>query len=90
MKWENICIQTKQENKESRKIQKIIKNLSGDIKSGQLLSILGRSGSGKTTLFNALCGRLSDQLVMTEGNIMINNCVVADLNEIKGMIGYVT
>lgn len=50
---------------------------------------MGSSGSGKTTLFNTLCGRLSDSLVMTEGNIVMNNSVVADLNEIKGLIGYV-
>lgn len=55
-----------------------------------MLSILGRSGSGKTTLFNTLCGRLSDSLKMTSGNMVINNSVVADLNEIKGFIGYVT
>ena len=90
LKWENISIQTRKKGKISKKVKKIIKNISGDLKAGQFLSIIGRSGSGKTTLFNTLCGRLSDSLSMAGGNIIINNSIVQDLTEIRGMVGYVT
>ena len=69
LKWQNIQIETKTKNAEnkSQALKRIIKNSSGDIRSGQMLSIIGRSGSGKTTLFNTLCGRLSESLKMTGG-----------------------
>lgn len=64
--------------------------MSGDIISGQFLSIIGPSGSGKTTLFDALCGHLAPNLTISTGKIFINNSPVIDFNQIYGLIGYVT
>ena len=49
----------------------ILKGVSGKVKHGQFLSILGASGAGKTTLLNYISGRITDSLECT-GKIKIN------------------
>lgn len=47
----------------------ILKGISIDVKTGEIVSILGPSGSGKTTLLNIILG-ITD---CTGGNIIFNN-----------------
>lgn len=49
-----------------------LKNVSLDLKSGELLSVLGPSGCGKTTLLNIVAGFLAP----TEGQIRLGTDVV--------------
>ena len=59
-----------------------LKNVSLDIKSGELMSVLGPSGCGKTTLLNIIAGFL----VPTEGNIILNDVTVSGPGPERGMV----
>ncbi|KAI8831858.1 P-loop containing nucleoside triphosphate hydrolase protein [Chytridium lagenaria] len=50
--------------------RQILKNLTGTIKSGEMVAIMGSSGAGKTTLLNCLSGRLSTGIL--SGSILYN------------------
>jgi len=59
-----------------------LKNVSLDIKSGELMSVLGPSGCGKTTLLNIIAGFL----VPTEGSIVLNDEIVSGPGPERGMV----
>ena len=59
-----------------------LKNVTLDIKSGELMSVLGPSGCGKTTLLNIVAGFL----VPTEGQITLNGETVAGPSPERGMV----
>ena len=50
----------------------ILDGVSGCVKPGQFLSIIGASGAGKTTLLNFLSGRLISTNLHKEGYVLIN------------------
>ena len=49
--------------------KELIKNVSFDVESGDMISIIGPNGSGKSTLIKLITGELKP----TEGNILLNN-----------------
>lgn len=53
--WTGLCLDIKTKDDQRR----LLDNLSGSVKSGQLKALMGVSGAGKTTLLNALAGRSS-------------------------------
>ena len=59
-----------------------LKNVSLDIKEGELMSVLGPSGCGKTTLLNIVAGFLAP----TEGSIILNNHNVTGPAPERGMV----
>ncbi|GJD08270.1 Protein white [Galdieria sulphuraria] len=61
LKFEDLCVNVNEKNfwRKLPDEKKILQNIAGTVRSGQLLVIMGPSGSGKTTLLNALAGRLS-------------------------------
>ncbi|XP_054160832.1 protein white-like [Oppia nitens] len=65
----------------------IIKNVSGDVKSGQLLAIMGASGAGKTTLLNVLTARHLSKLLV-DGEVKLNGQPV-DSNTMSSVSAYV-
>jgi ATP-binding cassette, subfamily B, multidrug efflux pump len=81
LKFDNVSFSYKDSKEDA------ISNISFEIKSGQMVGIIGGTGSGKTTLVN-LIPRLYDA---TKGNILINGINVRDLNkkEIDDNIGLV-
>lgn len=59
-----------------------LKNVSIDLRKGELLSILGPSGCGKTTLLNIVAGFLSP----TAGKITLNNKPITGPSAERGMV----
>ncbi len=59
-----------------------LKNVTLDIKSGELMSVLGPSGCGKTTLLNIVAGFLAP----TEGQIVLNNEKITGPSPERGMV----
>ncbi len=59
-----------------------LKDVSLDLKAGELLSVLGPSGCGKTTLLNIVAGFLAP----TEGNIVLNGQKVRGPGPERGMV----
>jgi taurine transport system ATP-binding protein len=59
-----------------------LKNVSLELKAGELLSVLGPSGCGKTTLLNILAGFLAP----TEGQIVLNGHRVTGPAAERGMV----
>ncbi|RXJ04094.1 ABC transporter ATP-binding protein [Anaerobacillus alkaliphilus] len=63
--------------KHEEKEMAVLKNVSFNIKKGEIATIVGRSGSGKSTLLNILSGYLG----ASSGQIMINGTDVTSFNE---------
>jgi len=59
-----------------------LKNISLDLREGELLSILGPSGCGKTTLLNIIAGFLAP----TEGQVVLNGETVIGPAAARGMV----
>lgn len=54
-------------------MRRVLHGLSGQVKTGQVLAIMGASGSGKTTLLNLLSGRnKSSKQCVSGGKIFVN------------------
>lgn len=59
-----------------------LEDVSLDIKTGQLMSVLGPSGCGKTTLLNIIAGFLAP----TAGAVTLNDHTVVDPGQERGMV----
>ena len=59
-----------------------LENVSLDIKSGELMSVLGPSGCGKTTLLNIVAGFLAP----TSGTVSLNEHIVTGPAQERGMV----
>ena len=59
-----------------------LQNVSLEIKTGELMSVLGPSGCGKTTLLNIVAGFLAP----TEGQIVLNDHPVTGPDAERGMV----
>jgi len=59
-----------------------LKDVSFDLESGRILTLLGPSGCGKTTLLNIIAGFLSP----TSGSISLNNSPISGPGQDRGMV----
>lgn len=57
----------------------VLKNVSFEVKKGEIVTIVGRSGSGKSTLLNLVSGFIRPK----KGEIIINGVATSTLNEFK-------
>ena len=76
-------------DKASGKMLNILNGISGQVKAGQCLGIMGASGSGKTTLLNILSGRIiKDKNNELSGQVLYNGKHY-ELNQLNTFSGYV-
>ena len=63
-----------------------LKDVSLDIKKGEILAMLGPNGAGKTTLISIICGIVRP----SSGNVTVDNFdIVKDYRETRSKIGLV-
>jgi ABC-type multidrug transport system ATPase subunit len=75
--WSNVNVSlttlsatSLEDNQESNK--ELLRNISGEVKSGCLTALMGPSGSGKSTLLNVLAGKLAtNKKTKVEGDIKL-------------------
>lgn len=67
------------------KLNKVLKNINAEFKSGKLYAIVGESGSGKTTLISLI----SALEKLQEGEIMFNKEKLSDIGLDKFRLNYV-
>lgn len=65
--------------KGNKTIIPVLKNVSFEVKKGEIVTIVGRSGSGKSTLLNLVSGFIRPK----KGEIIINGVAASTLNEFK-------
>jgi ABC-2 type transport system ATP-binding protein len=65
---------------------KALKNVSLDIRRGEIFALLGPNGAGKTTLISIVCGIVN----ATEGTVRVNDHdIISDYRAARAMIGLV-
>ena len=69
----------------SNKDVEILKNISFQIKKGEILGIVGESGCGKSTLIRALIQMMNKSEKITNGEILFNekNLLLLDNKQIR-------
>lgn len=67
LQWNNLTYTLKKNNK------KILKNVFGEARPGEITALIGQSGAGKTSLLNILAQIYSKKIGKVEGDISINN-----------------
>ena len=85
--FENLsyCVTSEKKNKQ------LLYNVSGVVKPGSVLAIMGPSGAGKTTLLDILAGRATKGTI-TQGSIKINGSPIRTSESyqyLKRISGYV-
>ncbi|CAG0918233.1 unnamed protein product, partial [Notodromas monacha] len=72
---------------EEKALKKVLNGVSGYVKPGTLLAVMGASGAGKTSLMNSLAGRVPTDGYL-DGDIIVNGrrC---DLQAMSTVCGYV-
>ncbi|MBC8494614.1 ABC transporter ATP-binding protein, partial [archaeon] len=68
-------------NKESKKKFQVLKNISFNVKEGEMLGIIGNNGSGKSTLLRTIAGIYKAD----KGTVEINGRVISVINLNAGL-----
>jgi len=94
--WSNLTVATKEKktgkccglvNSETIPSKQILSDVSGIVRPGELLAIMGASGAGKSTLLNTLLFRNLGDLQVS-GKRIANNSIVTP-NSLTALSGYV-
>ncbi|KAK9736645.1 ABC transporter [Popillia japonica] len=84
--WNDLSVYANMKEKSSKSYKRIITEVTGAIRSGSLVALMGASGSGKSTLMAALAYRSAGGVIV-EGDILINGRPVGDyMRHISGFM----
>jgi ABC-type multidrug transport system ATPase subunit len=67
--WSSVSLSVAVEK--DKPLKQLLKSVSGHIKSGEIVAIMGGSGAGKSSLLNTLAGRIENNTTL-EGSILID------------------
>ena len=84
--WKETALSLLQTGVQAKKYFKILENVNGMVKPGELLGLMGPSGSGKTSLLNAL--NYQTKNLRVTGDIKVNG-LLADSTRIAMISKYV-
>ncbi|XP_068753100.1 protein white-like isoform X1 [Montipora capricornis] len=82
--FKRMCFQTEEDNTPKKK--QVLFNVSGKVKAGSLLAVMGASGAGKSTLMNVLAHRNISHMEVS-GTVEVNDCPIG--REINAVSAYV-
>ncbi|CAH1102771.1 unnamed protein product [Psylliodes chrysocephalus] len=83
--WDNLSIYATTKSKGRISHKRIINGVTGAVKAGSLVAIMGSSGAGKSTLMSALAHRTLGNMLI-EGTILINGRQIG--NYMKFLSGF--
>lgn len=81
LKVQNLWLQFSVGTQFNPKHKLIIRNASFELKSGQILGLIGESGSGKTVITNTLTGLNPSNKRIMSGSIFVNDIDVTNFSE---------
>ncbi|SPN79797.1 ABC2 type transporter superfamily protein [Cedratvirus Zaza IHUMI] len=81
LQWNDINYAVRTGYPFCKKEKPILNNISGQVRSGEMVAIMGPSGAGKSTLLNILSGRIAT------GNVTLNG-EKAKPSSLKRLVGY--
>merc|ERR1719259_445489 len=82
LRWDNVTVTAGKGETEKQ----ILKNVSGRVRQGSVMAIMGSSGAGKSTLMNILTRR-NIQGLKIDGKITVNGVdVKEDISKLSGYI----
>ncbi|KAJ1831477.1 hypothetical protein LPJ63_004251 [Coemansia sp. RSA 2711] len=58
LKWDGLTYEVDSKMGKSTSTRAILSGITGQVRAGEMIAIIGSSGAGKTTLLNALSGRI--------------------------------
>ena len=61
----------------------IVRDVSFELKQGEIIGIVGESGSGKSTIIKAIMGLLGEEGLVTKGDIWYKGENLTDMSEKK-------
>jgi len=70
LEWNDLNMKVISKDKTIEKM--ILSNVSGSVKSGECLAIIGASGAGKTTLLNYLSRKIESKTLEVTGEVLLN------------------
>jgi ABC-type multidrug transport system ATPase subunit len=68
--WSSLSVTVK--SRATKQPLRILDDVCGIVRAGEMLAIMGPSGSGKTTLLNALAHRVAAAGAITTGDVTVN------------------
>lgn len=89
LQWRDLNYTIRKKQILGKKIEKkIINNVFGFAKKGEITALVGKSGAGKTSLLNILAQKIKKRQKILEGNITINDGIRPSSRFLRSISAY--